>query len=228
MKVSDLAQWYNIDAADCERFLQIRQMPHQKTFAGTVIEDHLVPNYVNAYYQYRNDQQQATVAPAPQQRTAAVHHPAAAATTVSNRLGVLFTINGVRGRTITICNNKCIIKTAVTMGSVLTGNATDGEKVIFYKDCTGLQFKESGMAIGYLQFETPSMQMNNQGSNFFSENTFTFDASSNGTTNPLMREVFYYVLDLMERAKFGTPNDPLPEYPNAIRGFLHQTNQLRG
>ena len=46
------------------------------------------------------------------------------------KLGVLFTLSGNRGRTITVCKNKCIIKTDVTVGSVLTGNATDGEKII--------------------------------------------------------------------------------------------------
>ena len=99
---------------------------------------------------------------------------------------------GVRGRTLEIYDNKCIIKTEVTAGSVITGNASDGEKTIFYRDCIGLQFKKTGLSLGFLQFETPSAQMNNQSSNFFSENTFTFE-EVNGITNELMYQVYCYV-----------------------------------
>lgn len=81
---------------------------------------------------------------------------------------LITSINGVRGRRIDIYDNKCVIKTDVTIGSVISHNATDGEKTIFYIDVTGVQFKESGLAIGFLQFETPSSQMNNLSNNFFS------------------------------------------------------------
>ena len=136
-----------------------------------------------------------------------------------NALGSLFTIKGNRGRTLTVCKNKCIIKTDVTVGSVVTGNATDGEKIIFFKHCAGLQFKESGLTIGYLQFETPSMQMNNQSSNFFSENTFTFE-EKNGITNALVREVFYYTMELIENCVSSTACD-IPEYPPLLTKYLN-------
>ena len=134
-------------------------------------------------------------------------------------LGTLFTLIGNCGRTLTVCKNKCIIKTDVTVGSVLSGNATDGEKIIFFRSCSGLQFKESGLTIGYLQFETPSMQMNNQSSNFFSENTFTFAPSSDGFTNDLMHEVFYYIMELIENATSGRDAD-VPEYPALLAAYL--------
>ena len=102
---------------------------------------------------------------------------------------LICSISGARGRSIKIYDNKCIISTNVTVGSVLTHNATDGEKTIFYIDVTGVQFKESGLTLGFLQFETPSSQMNNQSSNFFSENTFTFDKD-----NEYMRKVYEFVV----------------------------------
>ena len=108
-------------------------------------------------------------------------------------------ISGARGRSIKIYDNKCIISTNVTVGSVLTHNATDGEKTIFYIDVTGVQFKESGLTLGFLQFETPSSQMNNQSSNFFSENTFTFDKD-----NEYMRKVYEFVVARIEGYKYGT------------------------
>ena len=112
---------------------------------------------------------------------------------------LICSIGGARGRSIKIYDNKCIISTNVTVGSVLTHNATDGEKTIFYIDVTGVQFKESGLTLGFLQFETPSSQMNNQSSNFFSENTFTFDKD-----NEYMRKVYEFVVARIEGYKYGT------------------------
>ncbi len=45
-----------------------------------------------------------------------------------------------------VFDNKCIIDTALTVGSVLMGNATDGRKIIFYKDIVGIQFKQPGFS----------------------------------------------------------------------------------
>ena len=121
------------------------------------------------------------------------------------------TINGVRGRTIDLYDKKCVIKTEVTIGSVISNNATDGVKTIFYADCTGIQFKRSGVTIGYLQFETPSMQMNNQSSNFFSENTFTFEWGLGEQTNSIMENIYDFICDCVESIKYGTnfPEDDM-------------------
>lgn len=116
---------------------------------------------------------------------------------------LLCRLEGVRGRSIAIYDRKCVIATKVSVGSLLTGNATDGEKTIFYKDVVGVQFKKSGGLIGYLQFETGSVQMNNQNSNMFSENTFTFENGTNGVTNEVMESLYHRVCDLIEQVKYG-------------------------
>jgi len=89
--------------------------------------------------------------------------------------GLIYSIQGNRGRRIKIYEDKVEITVDVTVGSILTGNSTDGEKTIYYVDCVGLQYKDSGYSIGYLQLETAGGLMNNEKSNFFNENTFTFD-----------------------------------------------------
>ena len=114
-------------------------------------------------------------------------------------------LEGVRGREMKLYDTKCVITTNKTAGSFITGNITDGEKTIFLSDVVGVQFKESGALIGYLQFETPSMQMNNKNDNMFSENTFTFEHGKNGVTNVLMKKVYSYVVDRIEELKYGTP-----------------------
>lgn len=146
------------------------------------------------------------------------NHRATSQRYFEQKMGVLFTLKGCRGRSLTVCKNKCIVKTDVTVGSVLTGNATDGEKTVFYKHCSGIQFKEWGMTIGFLQFETPSMQMNNMSSNFFSENTFTYDSTNKPLTNEIMREVYYYMMALIENSING--KEELPVYPPLLADYL--------
>lgn len=117
-------------------------------------------------------------------------------------------IEGVRGRTLRIYDTKVEIDTRISVGSVVTGNATDGEKTIFLKDVVGVQFKRSGLAIGYLQFETPSMQMNNRGDNMFSENTFTFQGDD---LNLLMKKIRDFLVDRIEEYKYTGTAAPIED-----------------
>ncbi len=118
--------------------------------------------------------------------------------------GLICRIEGVRGRRMALYPNKCEIITDVTLGSVITSNATDGSKTIFFKDCTGVQFKKAKLTIGYLQIEAPGVQMNNVASNFFSENTFTFELNNvTGVTNEFMDQVYEYVQMRVEGYKYN-------------------------
>lgn len=114
---------------------------------------------------------------------------------------LVYSIEGVRGRHIDIYVDKVVITTKVTIGSLLTHNATDGEKTIYYSDCIGVQFKQSKFAIGYLQLETASSNGNNRASNFFTENSFTFDESV--ISNERMVEVADYVKSRVDDVKKG-------------------------
>lgn len=134
---------------------------------------------------------------------------------------------GARGRSIDIFDNKAVIKTDITIGSVITGNATDGEKTVFYIDCVGVQFKRSGtaLAIGYLQLETSSMQMNNQNSNFFSENTFTYEEKPS-SSNALMQEVYQYIVRRIEGYKYGFDENESYEPTNKLLTMLNQAQSV--
>ncbi len=117
----------------------------------------------------------------------------------------IYEFEGVRGRNLKLYDTKVVVTTNVTIGSLITGNVTDGEKTIFLSDIAGIQFKRSGALIGYLQFETSSMQMNNKGDNMFSENTFTFENNKNEITNELMEVLYGYIVDRIEELKYGVP-----------------------
>lgn len=111
----------------------------------------------------------------------------------------IYEIQGVRGRSIKVFSDKCVISTKAGIGSFITGNLTDGEKTIYYVDCVGVQFRRSGVMIGYLQLETASAMMNNKGDNFFNENSFTFDTST--VSNEQMEEVAEYVKRKIQECK---------------------------
>ena len=114
----------------------------------------------------------------------------------------IYNLTGARGRSIKIYEDKVIIKVNITAGSLLTHNATDGAKTIYYSDVIGVQYKECGATLGYLQLETASLQMNNKNSNFFSENSFTFNADLNAK----MAEVSKYVQERVEYFKNNRKN----------------------
>ena len=113
----------------------------------------------------------------------------------------VYDLIGVRGRSMKVFDDHVEIKVELTAGAVLTGNLTDGIKIIFYKDVIGIQFKESTGIIGYLQFETASGLMNNNSSNFWNENTFTYEATKPNTSNEEMKEVFSYVVNQISKYK---------------------------
>ncbi len=113
-----------------------------------------------------------------------------------------YELKGNRGRSIRVYDRKVEINVSVTVGSVLTGNATDGEKTIYYTDVIGLQHKKPGGTIGYLQFETASGQMNNEKSGFWSENTFTY--TEKDVKPAVMQEVVNFIKDTLEILKFGS------------------------
>ena len=127
---------------------------------------------------------------------------------------LIYSLKGVRGRDIDLYDTKIVITTNKTVGSFLSGNITDGKKTIFMCDIVGVQLKKSGLLIGYLQFETPSMQMDNQKDNMFSENTFTYEAGKNGITNELMENVYSYVVDRIEEIKYNTTVIRVEAKPN--------------
>ncbi len=120
---------------------------------------------------------------------------------------LMYDLNGNRGRSMKVYDNKAVILTKPSVGSFLTSNTTDGEKTIFLIDVVGVQFKKTGLTIGYLQLETASGQMNNQSSNQFSENTFTFDSN----LDTKMEEVYKYIVDRIEFFKYGSVTQDISE-----------------
>jgi len=126
---------------------------------------------------------------------------------------IKYSLDGARGRHMDVYEDKCVItvkaglgafkeggKSALgAVGALITGNASDGEKTIYYVDCIGVQFKESGLQIGYLQLETATGLMNNKSSNFFNENSFTFDTTQ--ISNSKMKEVADYIKKRIDEIK---------------------------
>lgn len=112
----------------------------------------------------------------------------------------IYSIDGARGRQLDVYDDFVTITITTSLGSIITGNVTDGQKIIFYKDCVGIQYKPPAGFIGYLQLETTSSTMNNGKNNFFNENTFTFESYAQ---EDLMNEVFKFIFDKVYSFKKG-------------------------
>ena len=95
----------------------------------------------------------------------------------SSKPGVIYSLDGARGRHMDVYEDRVCITTEVTLGSLFTGNVTDGAKEIYYSDVISVQAKAPSLTLGYIQLETASVMMNNGGDNFFNENTFTYNES---------------------------------------------------
>jgi len=111
----------------------------------------------------------------------------------------IYDLKGARGRYLKVYEDKCIIGTKVSVGSFITRNVSDGEKTIYYCDVLGVQYKRSGLQLGYLQLETASSTMNNRADNFFNENSFTFE----NELDFKMDEVQKFVKQKVDEAKRG-------------------------
>lgn len=135
---------------------------------------------------------------------------------------LIYDLEGVRGRFIKVYDDKVVLTVKAGIGSFLTGNISDGEKTIYYSDCIGVQFKKSGFQIGYLQFETAGSIMNNKASNFFNENTFTWDTTK--LSNEKMEEVSEYTKSRVDYYKIAknapvlasSPADELKKYKELL------------
>ena len=116
----------------------------------------------------------------------------------------IYTVEGAMGRYLYVYEDKCVIKTKASVGSFVTGNVSDGEKTVYYMDCIGVQFKKSGLQVGYLQLETASSTMNNKNNNFFNENSFTFNSKASDermASNERMAEIADFVKRKVEECK---------------------------
>ena len=140
------------------------------------------------------------------------------------KVGLVYNLTGCRGRSLRVYENKCIFKVNITVGSILTQNATDGEKTIYYSDVIGVQFKPSGLAIGYLQLETASSSGNNKTSNFFNENSFTYEPQN--ITNEEMEKVVAYIRERVEACK-EAKNNPVIAAPVAAVSVADEIKKFK-
>ena len=202
MTTRSIAEKYNIDQEQFESFIEKRKLRYTTGMVGCIVDDNLVCEYVKLFNERDNNTKTAD-------GEQVTNEKAKPFDTYNAELGksvegAIYRIDGVRGRHLDVFDNRCIIKTKVTIGSLLSHNATDGVKTIYYSDVVGVQFKTPGFTIGYLQLETPGMTMNNKASNFFNENSFTYDESVVKTEK--MREIVAYIEERVQEIKHPKEN----------------------
>lgn len=123
---------------------------------------------------------------------------------------VLIATEGANGQ-ICLTEKGIIIGREGGIGNKLVVGFTKGEKFLPYRNITGVQFKEPGMTVGYIQFTVPG-GIESRGGAFDAvsdENTVTFSTSN--------LEIFRKIRDIVEeRQGLGTapiPQPPAPQTP---------------
>ena len=227
MKIKEIAAKYNLDKAAFESFVWKQSEVKTTGLSMNIIADEDVPKIVDLYNKFSGDakklQEFVDVYKTSSIDTMGLKEFAEAKEGIEEEKekqkeadkenarhntqqkfkptirGAVFHVDGSRGRSLDVFPNKCIISVDATLGALVTGNATDGEKTIYYGDCIGLQYKRAGVILGYLQLETATSAMNNNQSNLFNENTFTYD--ENKISNSEMDVIVDYVKAQVENVK---------------------------
>lgn len=141
------------------------------------------------------------------------------------KASLVYNLVGCAGRSLRVYDNKCVFKVDPTIGAMLTNNATDGEKTVYYSDVIGIQFKPCLFSAGYLQLETASSAGNNKSSNFFNENSFTYDLT-NKLTNEEMEKVVDYIKERIEVCK-EAKNNPIVAAPVAAVSVADEIKKFK-
>lgn len=85
----------------------------------------------------------------------------------------IYTIAGTKDKHIVIFSDRVAITSNPSFLKTILYDVIDSEKVIYFSDCIGLQYRTSG-GIGYFQFETAATQGYSFTRTFIDENTFSF------------------------------------------------------
>ena len=93
--------------------------------------------------------------------------------------GVIYCIVNNTGKVLDVYENKVVFTSTQSTSTLVTGlvfgsSVTQGEKTIYYKDATGVQYKPSTVLDGYIQVETASGNMTSSSSRYSGENSIQF------------------------------------------------------
>ena len=93
--------------------------------------------------------------------------------------GVKYCIVNNTGKVLDVYENKVVFTSTQSTSTLVTGlvfgsSVTQGEKTIYYKDATGVQYKPSTVLDGYIQVETASGNMTSSSSQYSGENSIQF------------------------------------------------------
>lgn len=93
--------------------------------------------------------------------------------------GVRYCMVNHSGKILDVYDNKAVFTSTQSTSTLVTGlilgrSLTQGEKIIYYKDAIGVQYKPSSIADGYIQIETAAGGMTSSSSQYDGENAIQF------------------------------------------------------
>lgn len=97
-------------------------------------------------------------------------------------------------KVLNVFDDHLTLKQMKNIRAFLSNSWLQGEKEIYFSDITSVQYKpSSSLLLGYIQFEVPGLS----GSNFGSENSWTFDSEMEEEAN----KVYQYVRNRVREIK---------------------------
>ena len=117
--------------------------------------------------------------------------------------GVKYCIVNNLGKILDVYENKVVFTSTQSTSTLVTGlvfggSVTQGEKTIYYKDATGVQYKPSTVLDGYIQVETASGNMTSSSSQYSGENSIQFSGKQNNVDAEI---VVAYIKNRIEEIK---------------------------
>ena len=117
--------------------------------------------------------------------------------------GVKYCIINNSGKILDVYENKVVFTSTQSTSTLVTGlvfgtSITQGEKTIYYKDATGVQYKPSTVLDGYIQVETASGNMTSSSSQYSGENSIQFSGKQR---NEEAEIIVAYIKNKIEEVK---------------------------
>lgn len=106
-------------------------------------------------------------------------------------LGYEWSGYGGKNKWMDVYPDRVVITSAPGNLSFFDSKGLSGTKIIYFQDVIGLQYKMSGLMVGFVQLETATGMDASGDSNYSSENSFTWQDAT--LSNKEMREVIQYI-----------------------------------
>lgn len=130
--------------------------------------------------------------------------------------GVKYCLINNTGKILDVYENKVVFTSTQSTSTIVTGlvfgtSTTQGEKIIYYKDAIGVQYRPSAIADGYIQIETAAGGVSSSSSQYSGENAIQFSGKErNEEAEIIVAYIRKQIEDIKNAPAGGIVQQPSP------------------